>query len=280
MYKCELDQLSYFYPPIYLAAMMIRRTLFLAFVCFVVSCASAFAQKPELVVQTGHNTDFIQQIAFSPNGKILATAGFFDKNIKLWHVETGKELASLELSKALVGYNSLEWKQHTLHLSSGGWSAINIQYDVEEKKILNSVPLKLKKGLRNGFYNADASLLCFSSDSTVETDKNINFIKKDSVTILETTTGNIKAVLPLSGKTVGIFSADGKFLMTNDNQKHISIWDAKTFQFIRSLPIEANKIANLICNPDSRKVAICLNDTTIQISIVWTFNPIFFLSYV
>jgi WD40 repeat protein len=86
MYKCELDQLSYFYPPIYLAARMIRRTLFLAFVCFVVSCASAFAQKPELVVQTGHTGIYISHLAFSSDGKMLATSGIPDANVCIWHI--------------------------------------------------------------------------------------------------------------------------------------------------------------------------------------------------
>jgi len=50
-------------------------------------------QKPELVVQTGH-TLFVWSIAFSPAGKLLAS-GSADKTIKLWDVNTGRELRTL-----------------------------------------------------------------------------------------------------------------------------------------------------------------------------------------
>src|SRR5688572_2133192 len=47
----------------------------------------------ELVVQAGHS-DTIKAVAFSPDGKLLASGGF-DNTIKLWHVETARELRTL-----------------------------------------------------------------------------------------------------------------------------------------------------------------------------------------
>jgi WD40 repeat protein len=51
------------------------------------------AQKPELVVQTGHGT-WIQSIAFSHDRKILATGGG-EGTIKLWEVDTGRLIRTL-----------------------------------------------------------------------------------------------------------------------------------------------------------------------------------------
>lgn len=50
------------------------------------------AQKPELVVQNGHSS-FVSAVAFSPDGKILASSGL-DGVIKLWDLSTGTELRS------------------------------------------------------------------------------------------------------------------------------------------------------------------------------------------
>ncbi len=52
--------------------------------------------KPELVLQTGYNT-FIgaTRLAFSPDGRLLATATYRSSTIKLWETTTGRELRDL-----------------------------------------------------------------------------------------------------------------------------------------------------------------------------------------
>src|SRR5438132_4010712 len=55
--------------------------------------ALCWAQKPELIVQTGH-THWVRSVAFSPDGKILAS-GSIDNTVKLWELKTGREIRSL-----------------------------------------------------------------------------------------------------------------------------------------------------------------------------------------
>src|SRR4051794_25058556 len=59
------------------------------------------AQRPELIAQTGH-TDSIYSVAYSPDGRTLASGGV-DSTIKLWDAATGAEL------RALRGHNSFVW---------------------------------------------------------------------------------------------------------------------------------------------------------------------------
>jgi len=56
------------------------------------------AQSLKLVVQTGHNTSsVISSVSVSPNGRYLVSGGE-DGIIKVWDVESGKELHSLKLN--------------------------------------------------------------------------------------------------------------------------------------------------------------------------------------
>src|SRR6267378_8584749 len=51
------------------------------------------AQQIELAIQKGHSAE-IRFITFNSTGRLLASCGA-DNLIKLWHVPTGKEMASL-----------------------------------------------------------------------------------------------------------------------------------------------------------------------------------------
>src|SRR5215216_2774263 len=74
------------------------------------------AQKPELVVQTGHN-DPITSLAFSLDGKTLAS-GSNDDTIKLWDVATGRELRTL--AGHARGVTSVAFSPDRRTLASGG----------------------------------------------------------------------------------------------------------------------------------------------------------------
>src|SRR5437868_14657454 len=60
---------------------------------FLFAPAVTFAQRPELVVQTGHS-DKVHAVAFSPDGRLVASMG--GNALKLWDVSTGHELRAFK----------------------------------------------------------------------------------------------------------------------------------------------------------------------------------------
>ena len=67
------------------------RVNFFSFLFFL-SCTLCFAQKTEVIVQSGHFNEIISA-AYSPNGKIAAT-GSKDKSLILYDVATGLQMAT------------------------------------------------------------------------------------------------------------------------------------------------------------------------------------------
>src|SRR5579871_248385 len=65
----------------------------------VICVANSFAQKIELAVQKGHSAE-IRLVSYNSDGKLLASYGN-DHLIKLWHVPTGKEMASFISASSL-----------------------------------------------------------------------------------------------------------------------------------------------------------------------------------
>ena len=112
------------------------------------------AQQPELIVQTNHAGP-VTAVAFSPDGKLLATAG---NAIKLWDVSSGKQL------RALAGHSpmyplpsmvsSIAFSPDGKYLASGGMDNQIKLWDVASGREL-LVICKRDEGLSDRIWRVD-----------------------------------------------------------------------------------------------------------------------------
>ena len=77
------------------------KQVFLPVFLVLVAISQSGACEPKLRDTLQGHSDGVQPIIFSSDGKILASAGYNDKTIKLWDVATGKNTAAFDTSRVL-----------------------------------------------------------------------------------------------------------------------------------------------------------------------------------
>ncbi|MDB5311767.1 MAG: hypothetical protein JWO38_5969 [Gemmataceae bacterium] len=96
----------------------------------------ASAADKEQAALTGHTGD-VYSVAFSPDGKTLASAGW-DRRIKLWDVATGKDRESFEVPNlpkfSTVAVYAVAYSPDGKMLAAGSQDRIVRLWDVSSKK--------------------------------------------------------------------------------------------------------------------------------------------------
>jgi tricorn protease-like protein len=180
-------------------------------------------------------------IAFSPDGKLLGTAGG-DKVVQLWSLETGKEVARLEGHKGFI--RTVAFSPDGKLLASAGDGEGAILWDVAARKELRRVG-KHTDGLRLATFSPDGKTLATSGFDEhiglwdVSTGKQLHFFRAH----------------PRVPYAVA-FSPDGKVLASGgDKEGTIRLWDVATGKQLRHWEGHAGYVMTVAFSPDGRLLA-------------------------
>ncbi|MEH2440508.1 MAG: hypothetical protein V7K16_09440 [Nostoc sp.] len=195
----------------------------------------------------GHSK-YVNSVAFRPDGKTLAS-GSDDWTIKLWDVDTGREIYTLGSGQVY----SVAFSPDGKTLASGGEECGIKLWDLGTGRKIYTL-----QGHSNSIYS-----VAFSPDgktlSSGSSDKTIKLWDITTGGQIRTFQGHFDSVHSVA------FSPDGKILASGSHDKTIKLWDVTTGGQIRTFQGHSDWVRSVVFSPDGKTLASGSDDKTIKL---------------
>lgn len=191
------------------------------------------------VPQVGHSRS-ISDLAFSPDGKLLASAsGLDDGLVKVWDTQTGA------LLHTLAGEDYVSFSADSKWLATGNVGGPVLIWDVATGKVLHTL-----KGSGPLAFSADGKVLVTEGMGKDGANGKLQLWSLPSFEAQPAIEGHKASWTSLS------LSVDGRFAATGSYDETIKVWDLKTKELARTFKAHAWVPQVVALSPDAERLAV------------------------
>jgi WD40 repeat protein len=202
------------------------------------------------ILRDHHNLDPVTGLAFSPDGRIIASISFTSPAVSLWDASTGYVIRILKGHTSVI--NDIAFSPDGVHLASAYWNLAIRILDATRDQEAQSLPAK--EVVRDVAFGPDGSYLAFAG-----LDRNI--------TLWDLAAG--RAVRTFQGHTEMIFSiaisADGRRMASAGEDQSVRIWDLAVGNEIHLLKGHKAAVSRVAFSTDGKTLASASNDRTVKL---------------
>ncbi len=192
----------------------------------------------------------IFSVAFSPNGKLLAT-GDTNNEIRVYQVMDGQQMLTC---KGHVGWiRSVAFSPNEDIIASGGDDQTVRLWNVSTGQCVANLQGH-SSGIQSIAFSTNGRILASSSE-----DKTVKFWYVDTGLCFKTLSVDDYSVWSIA------FSPDGRTVVTGNDNYTLNLWDINTGQCIKILEGHTNRVHSVTFNADGSILASASHDRTVKL---------------